>query len=162
MAHDVFVSYSQPDKQIADAVAARLEQDGIRCWVAPRDITPGTSWGDAIVDAIGGSRVMVLVLSESSNRSRQVIREVQRAVADDVIILPFRIENIDPTGAMAYFLGTEHWLDALTSPIEKHIDRLRQTVGTLLSDEPVPRGSAVAGRGSPMRSVGARWLPPLR
>jgi len=39
MAHDVFVSYSQPDKQIADAVAARLEQDGIRCWVtSPRGL----------------------------------------------------------------------------------------------------------------------------
>jgi len=159
MAHDVFVSYSQPDKSIADAVAARLEQDGIRCWIAPRNITPGTSWGDAIVDAIGGSRVMVLVLSESSNRSRQVIREVQRAVADDVIILPFRIENIDPTGAMAYFLGTEHWLDALTSPVEKHIDRLRQTVGTLLSGDAVPRGSLDTPPAAVARRRRRPWLP---
>jgi len=139
MAHDVFVSYSTEDKPVADAVVAHLEQEGIRSWIAPRDIVPGSSWGDAIVDAIGGSRVMVLVLSANSNRSRQVIREVERAVASDVIILPFRIENSDPTGAMAYFLGTEHWLDALTPPLEKHIERLGRTVGTLVTGEPALR-----------------------
>jgi hypothetical protein len=139
MAHDVFVSYSQKDKATADAAVARLEQDGSRCWIAPRDILPGTSWGDAIAEAIAASRVMVLVLSANSNRSRQVIREVERAVAGDVVILPFRIEPVDPTGAMAYFLGTEHWLDALTPPMERHIERLSRTVRLLLSSEPVPR-----------------------
>lgn len=151
MAHDVFVSYSQQDKPTADAVVARLEQDGIRCWMAPRDIVPGTSWGDAIVTAIAGSKVMVLILSANSNRSRQVVREVERAVAGDVIILPFRIESVDPTGAMAYFLGTEHWLDALTPPLERHIARLAQTTATLLAGERVDRGTldrapASAGR----------------
>ena len=137
--HDVFVSYSHKDKATADAVVARLEQDGSRCWIAPRDIVPGTSWGDAIVEAIAGSRVMVLVLSANSNRSRQVIREVERAVAGDVAILPFRIDLADPTGALAYFLGTEHWLDAITPPMERHIERLSRTVRLLVSSEPVPR-----------------------
>ena len=44
----------------------------------------GAGLGLAIVDAIAASRVMVLVLSEHSNRSRQVVREVQRAVAGQV------------------------------------------------------------------------------
>ncbi len=130
--HDVFVSYSEKDKPVADAVVAGLEQDGIRCWIAPRDIAPGTSWGDAIVEAISGSRVMVLVLSANSNGSRQVIREVERAVANDVAILPFRIDSTDPTGAMAYFLGTEHWLDAVTPPLQVHIDRLGTALKAML------------------------------
>ena len=82
---------------------------------------------------------MVLVLSANSNRSRQVIREVERAVAGDVAILPFRIDLADPTGALAYFLGTEHWLDAITPPMERHIERLSRTVRFLISSEPVPR-----------------------
>ncbi len=159
MAHDVFVSYSQHDKPVADAVVARLEQAGIRCWMAPRDVLAGTSWGDAIVDAIAASRVMVVVLSGSSNRSRQVIREVERAVASDVVILPFHVENVDPSGAMAYFLGTEHWLDALTPPIEAHIDRLVETVTLLLSGQSVPseRPFRPAGAGPPSRR--RTWLP---
>lgn len=128
MAHDVFVSYSNKDKNVANAIVAELEQEGIRCWIAPRDITPGRSWGEAINEAIEFSKFMVIVLSENSNQSRQVVREVERAVANNVIIIPFRIEDIDPTGAMAYFLSTEHWLDALTPPLEKHIQKLTNTI----------------------------------
>lgn len=159
MAHDVFVSYSQKDKPIADAVVARLEQDGIRCWIAPRDILPGTSWGDAIVDAIAGSKVMVLVLSGNSNRSRQVIREVERAVASDVIILPFRVELIDPTGALAYFLGTEHWLDALTPPLEHHLDRLAGAVHLLVEGVHVPSGALDRAPPSLARARRRPWIP---
>ncbi len=134
MAHDVFVSYSNNDKPIADAVVANLEGKGIRCWIAPRDVTPGTSWGEAIVDAIESSEVMVVILSQNSNKSNQVVREVERAVANEVIIIPFRIENIDPSGAMAYFLSTEHWLDAITPPLEKHIEKLGKTIQLFLSE----------------------------
>ena len=133
MAHDVFLSYSNKDKPVADAVVAGLENSGIRCWVAPRDITPGRSWGDAIISAIESSRFMVIILSGNSNQSKQVIREVERAVANNVIIIPFRIENIDPTGAMAYFLSTEHWLDAITPPLERHIEKLQSTLQLFIS-----------------------------
>ena len=133
MAHDVFLSYSNKDKPIADAVVAGLEHKGIRCWMAPRDVTPGTSWGEAIIEAIESSKAMVVILSGNSDRSRQVIREVERAVAHEEIIIPFRIENIDPTGAMAYFLSSEHWLDALTPPMEKHIDKLGDTIQLFLT-----------------------------
>jgi hypothetical protein len=134
MAHDVFVSYSHKDKPVADAVVAGLEKKGIRCWIAPRDVTPGTSWGDAIIGAIEACKIMIVILSANSNQSRQVVREVERAVANGVIIIPFRIEKIDPTGAMAYFLSTEHWLDAITPPLEEHIEKLGNTVQLFLTE----------------------------
>ncbi len=40
MAHDVFISHSAKDKATADAVCAVLEAEGIRCWIAPRDVLP--------------------------------------------------------------------------------------------------------------------------
>jgi hypothetical protein len=128
MAHDVFVSYSHKDKPVADAVVAGMENRGIRCWFAPRDITPGSSWGEAIINAIEGSRIMVIILSGHSNRSSQVVREVERAVANNVIIIPFRIEDMQPFGALAYFLSTERWLDAITPPLDKHIQKLIKTI----------------------------------
>ena len=90
MAHDVFISHASEDKPTADAVCARLEADGIRCWIAPRDILPGTEWGEAIVDAIEGGRVMVLVFSAQTNLSRQVIREVERSVSKRPTRSPLR------------------------------------------------------------------------
>src|SRR4051794_34962405 len=92
--HDVFVSHSSKDKSVADAVCAALEARGVRCWVAPRDIPAGVSWGSAIIDAIGDSRVMVLVFSSQSNASRQVVREVERAVAKGLALLPLRLEDV--------------------------------------------------------------------
>ena len=80
MAHDVFISYCTEDKPIADAVCATLEAQGMRCWIAPRDILPGTDWGEAIIDAIQESKAMLLVFSSKANASQQIKREVERAV----------------------------------------------------------------------------------
>ena len=41
MEYVVFISYSHTDKASADAACATLEQAGIRCRIAPRDIVPG-------------------------------------------------------------------------------------------------------------------------
>jgi hypothetical protein len=131
-AHEVFVSYSHRDKPVADAVVSHLERAGIRCWFAPRDVMPGRVWGEAIVQAIETTRLMVVILSDEANHSRQVLREVERAVASDVVVIPFRIEAFEPTGAMAYYLASEHWLDAMSAPLESHIDRLVKVAQALL------------------------------
>jgi FKBP-type peptidyl-prolyl cis-trans isomerase FklB len=128
MAHDVFISHSSKDKIIADAVCAMLEQNRIRCWIAPRDITPGKEWGEAIIDAISGSRVMILIFSANANGSPQIRREVERAVNKEVVVVPLRIENVVPTKALEYFIGSVHWLDALTQPFEMHLEKLVRVV----------------------------------
>ncbi|HEX2979599.1 MAG TPA: TIR domain-containing protein [Anaerolineaceae bacterium] len=138
MAHDVFISYSSKDKSVADAVCAGLENNGVRCWIAPRDILPGTAWSESIVNAIRDSKVMVIIFSANSNQSSQVAREVERAIAKDVIIIPFRIENITPSEKMEYFLGTEHWLDALTPPLEAHIRKLIYSIQLLITGKGQP------------------------
>lgn len=132
MAHDVFISHSARDKTTADAVCARLEAAGIKCWIAPRDVIPGLDWSEAIVNAITNCRAMVLIFSSSANTSTQIKREVERAVHKGRVIIPFRIEDVEPSGALEYFISTPHWLDALTPPMEKHISRLAGTVRALL------------------------------
>src|SRR5215468_9635398 len=133
MAHDVFVSYSSRDKLTADAVVARLEAARLRCWIAPRDILPGMEWGEAIIDGIHRSKIMVLVFSSSANASPQIRREVERAVNKGLPIIPFRIGEVLPSRSLEYFLSSPHWLDALTPPVEAHIQRLADSVRTLLA-----------------------------
>lgn len=138
MAHDVFISYASHDKVHADAVCAGLESTGIRCWIAPRDIPPGKTYGGEIVTGIRGSRVMVVIFSSHSNASANVMREVERAINANVAIVPFRIEDVKPTQDMEYFLSVPHWLDALTPPLEAHIEHLRSRVGTMLGHAAPP------------------------
>lgn len=124
MVRDVFVSYSQPDFGCAMELVGRVEQEGINCWIAPRDIAPSADWAAEIIDAISNSRTMVLVFSASSNESPQVRREVERAVHKQVSILPFRIENVLPSKSLEYFLSAQHWMDAFPPPREPHYARL--------------------------------------
>ena len=124
MAHDVFVSYSVKDKTTADAICASLEANGIRVWIAPRDVMPGSDWGESIIEAIEQSGVMILVFSANSNASPQIKREIERAVNKGVTVVPFRIDDILPSKTLEYFISTQHWLDAFTPPLEKHLDSL--------------------------------------
>jgi adenylate cyclase len=102
------------------AVLAGLENQKIRCWIAPRDIPAGSEYGQQIVDAVKDCRVFVVVFSASANASPHVRREVERAVSMDKPIVPFRVENVPPSGAMEYCLGGTHWFDAFPPPIEPH------------------------------------------
>jgi hypothetical protein len=148
MAREVFISYSQPDYDCAMELVARVERDGIPCWIAPRDIAPSADWAAEIIDAISNSRVMVLVFSASSNTSPQVRREVERAVHKQVSILPFRIENVLPSKSLEYFLSAQHWLDAFPAPRDPHyarlVDHLRAQLGApgpapdIASTQPAP------------------------
>ncbi len=136
MAHDVFISHSSQDKVVADAVCAALEAEKIRCWIAPRDIKTGEKWAESITSALKASRVMLLIFSESSNQSEQVANELTLAVKAKVIVVPFKIEDISPSGTMEYYLSGTHWLDAMNPPTEKHIKHLVQTVKYTLGDKP--------------------------
>jgi hypothetical protein len=136
MAFDVFISYPHQDKAAADAACARLEAEGIRCWIAPRDVPPGSEWAGAIVDAIDQCRAMVLIFSSSTNASRQIHREVQRAFDREVPVVPLRIADVVPEKSLAYYMATVHWLDAMTPPLESHLHKLVASVKPLMRIEP--------------------------
>jgi hypothetical protein len=153
MDFDAFISYATADKTAADAACAVLEASGIRCWVAPRDISPGREYAAAIIDAIDRCRVMVLIFSSNANDSAQVRREIERAASKGVAIMPVRIEKVVPTKSMEYFLGDIHWLDAMTPPIENHLQQLAATIKALLSAE-----TAAVGE---MSAPGSRWQTQL-
>jgi hypothetical protein len=132
MGYDVFISHSMRNKAIADALCDRLESTGMRCWMAPRDILPGLEWGEAIIDGIKQSRIFLLVFSSHANTSKQVLREVERAASRNMVLLPVRVEDVEPSAALEYYISTPQWLDAITPPLERHLERVVQIVGTLL------------------------------
>ena len=166
MAHDLFVSYSQPDRQAAFALVQRLEARGISVWIAPRDVSPAADWAAEIIDAITSARLMLLVFSASSNDSGQVRREVERAVHKQLPILPFRLENVPPSKSLEYFLSTQHWMDAFPPPLEPHIDRLCEYLDNALGKvathahpvEQQPSRNAVPIDTHPTSSVDATHL----
>jgi formylglycine-generating enzyme required for sulfatase activity len=141
MPHDVFISYSSHDKAVADAMCAALEAQNIRCWIAPRDVLAGTEYTGVLLNAITDCGMMVLVFSGHANDSPHIRREVERAVSKGKVIVPFRIEDVIPSGAMEYCLSGTHWLDALTPPLEERLIDLADTVNLILSRIAAASGS---------------------
>ncbi|MFL6593885.1 MAG: toll/interleukin-1 receptor domain-containing protein, partial [Chthoniobacterales bacterium] len=160
MAHDVFVSHSAKDKAVAAQVVAHLEDAGIRCWVAPRDVVPGADWGESIVDAIESSKVMVLIFSLNANNSSQIKREVERAADKNVYTIPVRIDDIEPTRSLEYFISNSQWMDAFPPPIEPHLDSLARTVKAILARQAGDVAEAEAPREEQPRPT--TYSPPPR
>jgi hypothetical protein len=124
MKRSVFISHSSKDRTIAERVCAYLEAKGVSCWIAPRDVTPGKNYGAAIVDAIDECRLFVLILTDESNRSGQVAREVERAASNNDVIITFRVEPVQPSRNLEFYVSSAHWLDASEKPVEQHFDKL--------------------------------------
>jgi hypothetical protein len=136
---DVFISYATEDKVTADAACGALEATGLRCWIAPRDIHPGSVWGEAIVDGISHSASFVLVFSDAANRSRHIPRELECAVDQNLPIIPFRVEPVMPSKSLSYFIGASQWLEGQPPPVEQHLDDLVAAVRYQLG--PLPSGA---------------------
>jgi hypothetical protein len=130
----VFISHSNKDKPIADAICNYLESAGIGCWIAPRDIALGSDWSEGIMRGIGSCRVFVLVFSEHANDSEHVRREVAKAFSLGLAVIPFRTDTVPPNRSLSYFLETVHWLDAITPPLQNHLRTLTEQVKQLLAN----------------------------
>jgi cyclophilin family peptidyl-prolyl cis-trans isomerase len=157
MAHVVFISYSTSDKSAAAHVCSALEESGLKCWIAPRDIVSGTNWSEAILHAITRSRVMVLIFSSHANESQDVQREVNRAASKGIVVVPFFIEKVQPVGTLEYYLSTLHWCDASVPPLRPHILRLVEDLKALLKGP--TRKAGVITRQAPSGAVEERAAP---
>jgi hypothetical protein len=124
MDFDVFISYAHDDKPVADAACAIFEQAGVRCFIAPRDIRSGAIYAAELDAALNACKALVLFFSGRANESPHIRREVEIVVSRGVDLIPVRIENIEPTAALGYYMRSVHWLDAITPPIEQHLHKL--------------------------------------
>lgn len=135
MAGHVFISYATGDQAHADEVCQLLEQHGARCWIATRDQVAGANYDEAIVRAIDAAAAVVFLLSSHANASPFVANEISYAFGKGKAILPLRLEDVKPSGALEFYLTRVHWTDGFPAPLAPHVSRI---VASL------PRGDAAA------------------
>ena len=73
----------------------------------------------------------MLVFSAGADSSAQVRREVERAVASNIPILPLRIEDVVPSESFECYLAGQPWLDALKPPLDEPLAQLVTAVESL-------------------------------
>lgn len=110
MEKKVFISHSSRDRKIAEQICGMIEKHGIGCWIAPRDIPYGSEWAGEITKALKAASICIFLFSENSNKSKQVAKEIQIAIDNEVVIIPIRVDNVEMNDVLTYYLATMHWL----------------------------------------------------
>ena len=157
--HDVFVSYASHDAAVAQKACSALEAAGFPCWIAPRNVVPGTMYADGIVHAIDDSSILVLILSAHAVASAHVGREIERAVSKRHPVVALRIDAAPLTPAFEYFLNQSQWIEGggsdaaiaqLVGAVGQHL-----APGTAASPTHANQASVVRLRAATTRQV---WL----
>jgi TIR domain-containing protein len=137
----VFISYSSDERELAEAMCARLEQLGLDCWIAPRNIPPGDVYASAIVDAIESAVAFVLLLTATANESDHVFRELELASASARRVVPVLIAGVQPSRRIRFFIASTQWLAADVDNLGGCIDALAVALRTPL--DAIPTRSSV-------------------
>jgi hypothetical protein len=135
MAQHAFISHSHRDAEAAMQILAALEQRGVKCWTAPRDVPPGGSYAEAILTAIENASCFVLVYTENSNVSPHVLREVERALSLGINIMPVRFDGSSVSKSLDYLLATVHWLSVIGEPRSSSIDHAAERIAACVVEK---------------------------
>ncbi len=107
----VFISYCTKDGNKPFEICEYLENKGIKCWIAPRNITAGQSYPSEIMKGIKSCSAFLILTSSHTNNSEHVLNELEIAVNNKKTIIPFRLENVNFTDDYMYYLSRKHWIN---------------------------------------------------
>ena len=164
MSNHVFVSHSHKDAPAAALIVEALEKRGVTCWMAPRDVAPGGSYAESILNAIESANCFVLIYSEHSNVSSHVLREVERALKFELNIVPIRFDDSAPSKSLDYLLATVHWLAIAPDSRDRSIVKAaEQIAGSLAkSQNALPGAEPIRAPASPPAAVAPVATRPKR
>jgi TolB-like protein len=122
---DIFISYSSKDREKAEQLTQLLSSAGLSVWIDKQGIGPATSWSGEIVDAIDHCKALVVLLSENSVLSKNVVQEVALAFEKNKKILPLDLEQVALTRDLQYHLA------GIQRTSISNIDAVIRALGTL-------------------------------
>jgi hypothetical protein len=117
----VFISYVEEDGALVRALAQQLRGLGHSTWIYEEDGIGGISYLEQVLGAIDGCQAFILLASEKSVRSRQVIKEVEHAYEAEKLIIPVRVnlthqQFMASSAILRMACGTAVTLAASTDP----------------------------------------------
>jgi hypothetical protein len=158
----IFISYSTDDRDTADEIRRILEEKGLPCWIAPRNITAGRNYHEAIIDAIEQTFATVLILSDKSNESPWVVREIERVISKGKPVFPMRIKDVEPSKGLELLISSMQWIDAWGASLEERVDQLARAVWEHMEKTSAPAPAAAPSesveKGSRVIRLLAAWL----
>ena len=138
MSKDIFVSYTTPDRRIADDVVSFFETQGIDCFIAPRDVDPGLAYAANLMRAIDNARAIILIASGAINDSAHVLNEIEAIINKKKPLIPFFIEDFAMSDEFCYYLSRTQRIVAYPDPIPSYYGKLLTAVTPYLPKKEEP------------------------
>lgn len=135
--YDVFISYATANQDDAMRIVRRLEDSGLKCWIAPRNIRPGIEYGAEIINGIRKSKTLVVLISSVSVTSQHVRAEVERAVSLGHTVYPVRLEDVEVGDALEFFLSIRQRIDIFDDPAGQNIKVLADAIASNAAPEQI-------------------------
>lgn len=123
----VFISYSSKNQEEANSIKYLLNSNKIKTWMAPNDIPVGSKYASVIGGAIKGCSCLLLLLTDVSQNSVWVAKEVERAINYKKTIIPVQLEEVILNDEFEMYISTDQIL-----PIKK-IDEKAPDIQTLIA-----------------------------
>ena len=122
----VFISHASRNAVLADQLVHAFEDNGVPCWVAPRDVVPGEEYPAALAAAIDDCAVFLILFGADADASTQVANEIERAASRSKPILLVRLDETDPSSNQrtGFFLTRHHWYDATHGAFGDHLEAI--------------------------------------
>lgn len=106
-----FISYSSKELKTAEKLKNILNKNGIDTWIAPEDIPVGSKYAEVINKAVKNCGCFILLLSNESQASKWVSKELERAINYDKVIIPIRIDDVIFNDEFELYISTDQIID---------------------------------------------------
>ena len=160
---DVFLSYSREDEARVLEFAGALRAAGVNIWIDQGGIDGAALWGESIVRALEGAKVLLLMVSPSAVSSHNVAKEVMLTSERKGNILPVHLEPTTIPLSLKYPLaGIQHIEYYHGDPDENLQAVLRSLAGlgvTITRPQPAASASAEARPVATAATHAAESLP---
>ncbi len=90
---DIFISYFHHDRPHAEVLARALEAEGLSVWW-DRTIPAGLNFDQVIEEALNAAKVVIVLWSRGSVKSRWVLNEAEEAAARNILVPVFIEERV--------------------------------------------------------------------
>ena len=106
--YSVFISYSSMDEAFASQLHDDLQNRGVRCWFAPKDVQGGRKLHEQIDNAIQRNDRTLLIVSDNSMNSEWVKTEIAKTRKRETkekrrILFPIRLVDFAKVQAWEFF-----------------------------------------------------------
>jgi len=132
MNHNVFISFSSKDIEIATRIHNGLTNRGVKCWISAKHVSFGGNYQNEIPDALAASSVMILIFSQNANSSPEIQKEMALAAQHQLTVIPLKIDDVIPSRGFAYNLATSQWVNVFPD-IEMILDNVALQINSLTS-----------------------------